>query len=498
MEFPTVRINNLRRHLTRRNIRYAAIALIVLIVGLALWRMVASDTPPETAKGPREVTVGRVSDLMNGGSNLSVVGEVQSKNEARINAEANGRITRVNASLGSRVAAGAILAEIENSSQRAALLQAEGAFDAAKAATVGTRGSALATILGAYGAMSSAVDDAVGQMVSDPESANSVFTVSSKDTQALADIEAMRPMFKPILARHEAQAQTLTSSSDLGSELATVEDELRKVRSYLDTVLKALNAGVSRNDISIATISGYVADVTAARTSITASLSAIIAARSATEGAGAVTSSEASVKQAEGAYNAALASLEKTRIRAPISGTVTNFSIKLGDTVSPGQLIAVVSNIGALEIVSAITEEDRSSIAIGNEVAIEGGLTGTVVKIAPALDPLTHMIEVRIGLSEDATKRLTSGQSVRVELKRSAPSPENSGIRIPVAALKMTASESVVYTVSASSTLVARPVKIGSLSGTHVEITEGLSLDDEIVTDVRGKKEGDEVTVKGQ
>lgn len=479
----------------RRTILTALVGIAILI-GISWSIFGGSPDAAIVEKQARSVTVRTVSELMSGNSSLSVVGEVQSKSEAEISPETSGRITRVNVSLGSSVGAGAILAEIENASQRAAVLQAEGALDAAKASQGGARGSSVPTILTAYGAIDSAVADAVGQIYSDPESSEGTFTVSSKDTQALADIERIWPTLQPILARHEAASASLSNTSDLSTEFVQLETELREVRSFLDIVLKALNAGVARVDISAATISGYVGDVTAARTAVTASLSAVNAARTTTENAGVVTSSEASIKQAEGSYNAALANLEKTRIRAPISGTLNNFDIKLGDTVSQGQQIAVISNNGALEVVASITEDDRSRAAVGAKVGIEGGFSGTITRIAPALDPVTRKIEIRIGLPADALKALTNGESVRVELMQTSSETKIAGpLRIPIAALKMESDREVVFAVDAQSKIVALPVTIGKLSGGFIEISEGLAAETEIIADARGLKEGDQVSV---
>ncbi len=474
----------------RAHPRYAVGGLIIL--GLIVWSLSGGEEVAQESTRTREVRVSSVAELSSA-STLSLVGNVVSKNEAELRTEAGGRITRVNADLGSFVGAGSIIAEIENSAQRAALLQAEGAFDAAKASTGGSRGSALTTVLSAYAAIDTAVEDAVGQIFSDPESSDGTFTVSSKDSQALADIRTTRPTLRPMLERHEVQSVSLSSSSDLAGELAILEDELRKVRTYLDIVLKALNAAVAREDISTATISGYITDVTGARSSVTASLSAVIAARTSLEnGSGTVSASTATLKQAEGAYNAALSNLEKTRIRAPFSGTLTNFSIDLGDFVSPSQLVGVVSNTGALEIITSITESERSTIAVGNTVAIEGGAEGVVTKIAPAIDPITKRIEVRVALR---TGDVTSGDSVRIEIARPATEKQkDEALRIPLTALKIEPDRSVVFTVE-NGVLIAHPVTSGAVRGALIEITEGVTSEMRIVVDARGLKEGDAVAI---
>ena len=488
----------------------AGTAILIIILGFLIFS--GDNAAPAVTDATPTVRVSRVADIMSGGSSLSVIAEITSVSEAKISPEAGGKITRVRASLGDFVGAGQVLAEIENSSQRAAVLQAEGSLDAAKASATNTgfslesaKGSAVATILGAYAAMNSAVEDAVGQTLSDSESSNPSFTVSSRDTQAIADIERIRPSLSLILQRQEKQTPSLSASSDLAAELVITEKELRDVRAYLDIVIKALNAGVVRTDMSAATISGYVADATAARTAVTASLSAITAARASIEtasinagGGGAeVSSSEASIKQAQGAYNAALASLEKTIIRTPISGTLNNFTVKLGDTVSPAQQIAIVSNNGALEAIAYVTEEDKSQISVGRKVTLEGDITGTITRIAPALDPVTRRIEIRIGLPADALKKMTNGQSVRVELANEsgeAAKPVTGPIAIPITALRMESTRTIVFVVE-NGKLVAKEIKIGRLSGDSVQVSEGLTMDSEIVVDARGRQEGETVNI---
>ncbi len=472
---------------------YAALGLAILI-GLALALFSGSPAEEAGTERVRSVRVARVSELMTSATNLAVVGTVQSTSEAKISTETGGRIVRVNAALGSTVGAGSIIAEIENASQRASLLQAEGALDAARASQGGALGSAVTTILNAYAAIDSAVEDAVGQIFSDPEMSAGSFTVSSKDTQALSEIARMRPELEPILERHADVSTWISDNSDIGSELEELERELRDVRAYLDIVLKALNAGVPRDDITTATISGYITDVTAARASVTTSLSAVAAARASAAQNGAITSSQASIKQAEGAYNAALAALEKTRIRAPIYGTLNNFTLKLGDSVAPGQQVAIVSNNGSLEVVSSISQDDRERIVVGQRAEIEGGFTGTVTRIAPALDPITRKIEVRIGLPVEARGALVNGESVRVAFTENSVSEITKGpLRIPITALKMEPDRTVVFSVNGESKLIAIPITTGDLSGSFIEVAEGLTLESEIVADARGLKEGDTV-----
>ena len=142
--------------------------------------------------------------------------------------------------------------------------------------------------------------------------------------------------------------------------------------------------------------------------------------------------------------------------------------------------VLTVANNGALEVVAYVTQLDVRDIAIGTKVSLDGA-EGVITRIAPALDPATKKIEVRIGISKNA--ELVNGQSVIVNFTRNAPktaASKNTLLTIPIAALKVGADSMTVFTVSSSSTLVSHIVTIGSLLGDRVEIREGLTLDMEL------------------
>lgn len=516
-------------HYLLRHLKVASsIAGVVLIPVIVLWSVWDSSVNPPTGAS-RQVKVARVSDLMNGGKSFSSVAEIISAHEAKISPESSGRVTRVNAALGDQVGAGQILAEIENSFERAAVVQAEGAYDAAKAAlkkvqggtreeqlailqsgVASARGTAVNALLTAYATVDSAINDTADQMFTGVEGGQIQFTPSTSNQQREVDLEQRRGKLVVVVNRQELSSKTVSVSSDLKRELQMTEDEVRETRTFVDILLAALADAIDSPTVNSSDISAYKADATAARTAQTSALSGITAARNLLQTAeksleqgeiGAqsedVEAAKAAAKQAQGAYNAAVANLEKTIIRSPISGTLNNFTIKLGDTVAVSQEIAIVSNNNALEAVLYLSEEDRSRVAPGQKVSLEGNIEGTITKIAPALDPVTRRIEVRIGLPKTAIHALTNGQSLRVELEsgQAAPKPVQGPLSIPITALKMESDRTTVFTVE-NDRLVAKEITIGKLSGDYVQVTKGLTAETEIVTDVRGLKDGDEVVTQ--
>jgi HlyD family secretion protein len=85
--------------------------------------------------------------------------------------------------------------------------------------------------------------------------------------------------------------------------------------------------------------------------------------------------------------------LEKTRILAPVSGTVLQLQAKVGEIVapSPDQTLAVLGDVTALRLKAEVDEIDVSKIKVGGKVVVKSTASpgtefeGTVAEVAPSL-----------------------------------------------------------------------------------------------------------------
>lgn len=503
--------------------------IIVILITIILTALVTKTLIGESEKNEavtnstRGVRVSMVSDISNRESSIPLLGIVTSTSEATIRAESSGKLTRVYKKLGDVVYAGQILAEFENSGERAQVLQAEGAYEAAKASrditrvnnsTVGSsllesKTSALNAISSAYITMDDIIHTKTDTFYSAPRDINAKFGLSVPDASLVYTLESSRVRIEKILVARDIRNRTLTTSIDLISELNVIQKELEVIKTYLDDLATAyskalpdanynqtvIEAGKTSVGIARSTLSGTLSSITAARSTLTASINAETITGTG-DGSGNTATADAQVKQAQGAYNAALSRLEKTIIRSPITGTLNSFPIKTGDFITQFTEVAVVSNNGALEVVSYVTEEDARRILVGALVLIDNAVKGNVTRIASGLDPRTKKIEVRIGI-KDTTTHLTNGQSVRATITRNVKttSTNNQVIKIPLSALKLTPNGAFVFMVDASSTLISKPVKEGAILGDEIQILSGLLDSEEIVLDARGLKAGMTVTI---
>lgn len=205
---------------------------------------------------------------------------------------------------------------------------------------------------------------------------------------------------------------------------------------------------------------------------------------------------EAAVEQAEANVKTVAAQLEKTVIRSPIKGTVSVLSVKYGELVSPGQLVASVVNKGGLQVKAYISDYDLPYVAEGAEVKINDTATGTVARMATSVDPRTKNVEVQVVVSDPENSGLVAGQNASIKISAKENSDGGMLFLLPLQAVKVSSSGASVFTVNDDNTVTERQVTLGSVSGEFVEIKSGMDPEMKIVPAVSELKDGQKVNVQ--
>jgi HlyD family secretion protein len=102
---------------------------------------------------------------------------------------------------------------------------------------------------------------------------------------------------------------------------------------------------------------------------------------------------ESALQAARSDVAVAEALLEKTRIRAPVSGTVLGLTAKAGEMVSPSPelALAVLGDMSVVRLKAEVDEHDVSKIKAGSKVTVKSNaypgreFEGRVTEMAPAL-----------------------------------------------------------------------------------------------------------------
>lgn len=511
--------------------------LIAVLLFVVVHALVRSAPPGAALDQTSHVKVASVASLAAQSTGpLPVTGVVTSLNHATILAQSSGEVVSLSRKIGDYVSAGAVIGSLENSSQRAAVLQAQGAYDAAEATFTNTSGTGAAnsginaaqagqavanaqitvgtSLQNLFAALDDAVHTKADPLFSQPRS-NPVLQLTVNDNQLVITLQNERQQLDLTLNDVSTIAHK-TTRSNTDSDIAEATADAQLVVAFLNNLVDALNKSLPNQSITASDISAYQSSISAARTAVSSALSGVVSAKGSYDSAAAAAASasntaqggtqssisiaQANVEQAQGTLAAARASLEKTIIRSPISGTIVSLPITQGGYVSASQQVAEISNPSALEVDAYVTPEDSKTLAVGGAALIAGAVQGTVVSIAPALDPTTGKILVKIGIV-GSPSALTDGETVTVSLTRAtaaqthaAGKTPSSAILIPIVAAKITPEGPVVFTV-ASSTLVQQPITLGTILGDRVVVLSGLTPDMVIVEDARGLSNGQTVVI---
>ena len=204
----------------------------------------------------------------------------------------------------------------------------------------------------------------------------------------------------------------------------------------------------------------------------------------------------ANVKVAAAQLAEAQARLARTRITAPVEGTVLTRSAEVGQIANPGgqPLFRVASN-GEVEMRGQIAEQDLAQVKAGQSATvyltgIERPFTGQVRLLGAIIDPATRLGDIRIQLKPDPALRPGAFARAEVTINR-AQRPV-----LPQTAVMADANGSYVLVVDATDKVQRRPVKVSGMTDTGVIVAQGLSGSERVVSTAGGfLRDGEAVKV---
>lgn len=177
-------------------------------------------------------------------------------------------------------------------------------------------------------------------------------------------------------------------------------------------------------------------------------------------------------------------SLTAYDLKAPISGTIIDRQISLGEYASEQKPAFVVADLSTIWVDLSIYRKDLKRVKIGDEVLIDpddggGDIKGTISYVAPvgASDTQTALARVVLANNEG---RLRPGLFVTARLvlaKRNVP------VAVRVGAIQTLENKTVVFVREVADMLEARPVELGESDPRHVEVKAGLSAGEKYVAE---------------
>jgi HlyD family secretion protein len=194
----------------------------------------------------------------------------------------------------------------------------------------------------------------------------------------------------------------------------------------------------------------------------------------------------ASVKVAAAQLAEAQARLNRTRIVAPIAGTVLTRRAEVGQIASPGgDALFRVASGGEVEMRGALAEQDLAQVKVGEPATVRltglpQSFEGTVRLLGAIIDPTTRLGEIRIALKPDAALRpgaFARGMVAVANLKRPV---------VPQTAVLSDSQGSYVFVVGADNHAKIQRVVVADTSDEGVVVASGLSGAERVVTTAGG------------
>ncbi|MFZ4262276.1 efflux RND transporter periplasmic adaptor subunit [Sphingobacterium sp. HJSM2_6] len=219
-----------------------------------------------------------------------------------------------------------------------------------------------------------------------------------------------------------------------------------------------------------------------------------------------VNNQKAQVQAAEANLTTARTNLQRSTITAPFSGNIGISQVRTGALVSAGStLLNSISSTNPIAIEFQINEKEIlefSNLQSGKSkteinLTLPDGATyetlGRITTMDRAVDSNTGTLKVRATF-DNPTNVLRAGMNLNLNMLSTSNQEE---LVIPYRAIFEQLGTFNIYTVSDSSTVDLKQVKLGQKLGDHVVISEGLQAGDKVVVDgITTLKQGAKVVEK--
>jgi len=204
----------------------------------------------------------------------------------------------------------------------------------------------------------------------------------------------------------------------------------------------------------------------------------------------------ANVKVAAAQLAEAQARLNRTRIVAPIAGTVLTRRAEVGMIASPGgDALFRVASGGEVEMRGQLAEQDLAQVKVGDPATVRltglpQSFEGKVRLLGAVIDPQTRLGEIRIALTPDAALRPGAFARGTVAVG-SAQRPV-----VPQTAVLTDTQGTYVFIVNGQEHAERRAVRVADTSDAGVVIASGLSGSERVVVTAGGfLHDGEKVSV---
>ncbi len=198
----------------------------------------------------------------------------------------------------------------------------------------------------------------------------------------------------------------------------------------------------------------------------------------------AIDQAEADLKENKAQTDETAVMLSKMKLLAPFDGMVGKSLVNPGDYVNVGQAIVSITDTRHLRIEYSVPEKYLPMLKIGQEVKVTSGaypdkvFSGKLNYISPTVNPDNRSIALYADI-DNSQNLLAAGMFV--DASQSLGSTEHA-LMVPARSLIPVLDGAQVYKITDGKAFAVN-VTLGQRTAENVEITEGLSKGDMVITD---------------
>lgn len=288
--------------------------------------------------------------------------------------------------------------------------------------------------------------------------------IPSKITQAKAQLDLTQATYDRIKTLYENGISTKSQFDEISAKL-TADTE-----TY-EQALDAKGIAESKLEASLKKVEAYGAQISA---------------------------SSAVVEKAQAAVDKSVNDLSDTAIYSPMNGVVLKKLYSSGETVAAGYPVVAIGNINSVYVEVGVSDKYINSIKQGQNANIyvygtNKEYTGTVEEIGSLADSTTRTFNVKIRV-DNQNGEIRPGMVAKANLNISGESV----CLVPLSSVIQLSSGSIIFTYDENTNTVSKKsVVTGDIIGDNIQIIEGISTGDVIVTEGQFLiKDGDKVIVQ--
>jgi HlyD family secretion protein len=189
----------------------------------------------------------------------------------------------------------------------------------------------------------------------------------------------------------------------------------------------------------------------------------------------------ASAASLESSLALARANLDALNLRAPVTGTLSGFSIQVGQSLQRGERIGQIDSPGRNKLIAGVDEFYLGRVQLGQKADVEVGgkrFRAQVSKIYPQVQ--NGQFQIDLTFIGPEPKELQRGQTLQTKLTLGDPAPAR---LIPNGAFFNETGGAWVFVVSPDGrSAVKRNVRLGRRNTDTIEVLDGLDPGEKVIT----------------